>query len=76
MSRRILITGATSGLGRELALQLARESDALALTGRREERLRQVADCVRTLGGHRRFRISDVEKILAGGTADERILDE
>ncbi|MBI5200300.1 MAG: SDR family NAD(P)-dependent oxidoreductase, partial [Elusimicrobia bacterium] len=36
---RVLITGATSGLGREMALQLAREGARLALTGRRKELL-------------------------------------
>jgi len=49
--RRVLITGATSGLGRELALQLAQEGCRLALTGRREERLRDVARAVEAAGG-------------------------
>jgi len=50
MTRRVLITGATSGLGRELALQLAREGCRLALTGRREGRLSETAQAVRSLG--------------------------
>ncbi|MBI5244392.1 MAG: SDR family NAD(P)-dependent oxidoreductase [Elusimicrobia bacterium] len=49
--RRVLITGATSGLGRELALQLAREGCRLALTGRREERLKETARAVSSAGG-------------------------
>jgi len=48
---RVLITGATSGLGRELAVQLAHEGCRLALTGRREERLREIAQAVRDAGG-------------------------
>jgi short-subunit dehydrogenase len=40
---RILITGASSGLGREMALQLARLSAQLWLTGRDAGRLQQIA---------------------------------
>ena len=43
---RVLITGATSGLGREMALQLARKGAKLALTGRREDRLKEVAAAI------------------------------
>jgi NAD(P)-dependent dehydrogenase (short-subunit alcohol dehydrogenase family) len=49
--RRVLVTGATSGLGREMALQLALEGCRLALTGRREERLKEVCGLVRSAGG-------------------------
>ena len=38
-----LITGASSGLGEEFALQLARENYDLVLTARREDRLKAVA---------------------------------
>jgi len=47
---RVLITGATSGLGTELAVQLARRGWKLALTGRREEKLRQAAAAAATAG--------------------------
>jgi NAD(P)-dependent dehydrogenase (short-subunit alcohol dehydrogenase family) len=49
--RRVLVTGATSGLGRELAIQLAKEGCRLALTGRREDRLRETARAVQAAGG-------------------------
>jgi len=39
-----LITGASSGLGEEFALQLAREKRDLVLVARREDRLRAVAE--------------------------------
>lgn len=49
--RRVLITGATSGLGREMALQLARRGCRLALTGRRERELDEAARAVGEVGG-------------------------
>ncbi len=39
---KILVTGATSGLGREMALQLAARGDAIIASGRREKRLKEL----------------------------------
>jgi len=50
VSHRVLITGATSGLGKELAMQLANEGFMLALTGRREDRLNELAQTVKDVG--------------------------
>lgn len=50
-STRVLITGATSGLGFEMARQLARRGFRLALTGRREELLQKAAKEIEGLGG-------------------------
>jgi short-subunit dehydrogenase len=63
MSHRVLITGATSGLGKELAMQLAGEGFRLALTGRREQRLKELAQAVKDAGA------GDV-LALAGDVAD------
>jgi len=49
--KRVLITGATSGLGRETAIQLARRGWKIAVTGRRAENLAEVAAAVRKAGG-------------------------
>ncbi len=48
--RTILITGATSGLGRGLALELARGGNRLVVTGRREALLESLAVEVRARG--------------------------
>lgn len=50
-NRSILLTGAGSGIGRALALELARYSPRLALVGRRPEPLEEVAALVREKGG-------------------------
>lgn len=42
--RRAVVMGATSGLGMHVALALARQGWQVAIAGRREERLRQVAE--------------------------------
>ena len=43
MTRRILITGASSGIGRALALAYAHDRASLVLLGRDEDRLQQTA---------------------------------
>lgn len=40
--KNILITGATSGIGRELALQLAEAGNKVGLMGRRAEKLESI----------------------------------
>jgi len=42
--RTVLLTGATGGLGREIALAVARREGRLLLSARREEALRELAD--------------------------------
>ncbi|MBI3297520.1 MAG: SDR family NAD(P)-dependent oxidoreductase [Elusimicrobia bacterium] len=51
MNRRVLVTGATSGLGKELAVQLARRGWKVALTGRRQAQLDEAAAAVKAAGG-------------------------
>lgn len=50
LSRTVLITGATSGIGRSLALRSAREGVTLALLGRDQERLASIAQECAALG--------------------------
>jgi NAD(P)-dependent dehydrogenase (short-subunit alcohol dehydrogenase family) len=46
-----VVTGASSGIGRATALELARQGVAVALGARREERLREVVDGIESKGG-------------------------
>ncbi len=55
-----LIVGASSGIGRSLALTLAREGKHVALVGRNEERLGRVAREVDMFGGTPLALVSDV----------------
>jgi short-subunit dehydrogenase len=60
---RVLITGATSGLGREMAVQLARRQGAkIAITGRRLEMLTETEKLVKAAGAEC--------LALCGGVAD------
>lgn len=59
MEIRVLITGASSGLGREMAIQLARSKARVAITGRREEKLRETAGLVERAGGEALVLVGD-----------------
>ena len=48
--RTALVTGASSGIGRAIALELGREGVRLAITGRRRENLEEVAKQVAAMG--------------------------
>src|SRR5271155_2318171 len=49
-NRRILITGASSGIGRLLAEQLAQQGARLALAARPEDKLQEIASQLKTAG--------------------------
>lgn len=49
--KTVIVTGATSGIGREIAVLFAREGANVVVTGRREERLALLAEEIRAAGG-------------------------
>ena len=51
--RRVLVTGASSGIGRELATVLAARGARVAVVARREDRLNTLAAKIEEDGGHR-----------------------
>ena len=59
-SSTYLVVGASSGIGRSLALALAREGQHVALVGRSEERMARVAREVVMFGGAPLVLVSDV----------------
>jgi short-subunit dehydrogenase len=59
-ARRILVTGASSGIGRALALRYAQEGRSLALFGRDAARLAAVAAQCRAKGAETAVTIADV----------------
>lgn len=58
--RRALVTGASSGIGRALAIELARQGANLVLLARRQERLEEVAQQVAAVGRRAVLVVGDV----------------
>ena len=48
---RAIITGASSGIGRALAIEMARQGAKLVVTARREDRLNELVEAIRADGG-------------------------
>jgi short-subunit dehydrogenase len=67
---RALVTGASSGIGRSLALRLAREGARVALVARRKDELESLAGEIRAQGGEAAVLPCDVsDPISAADTA-------
>ena len=68
--RHALVTGAGSGIGRVIALELAKAGHAVSLAGRRAEPLDVVADEIRGAGGQalvlQGFDVTDQGSVTAG----------
>ncbi|MGW1495736.1 SDR family NAD(P)-dependent oxidoreductase [Streptomyces sp. NPDC002402] len=80
MNRRLegtvaLVTGASSGIGHATALELAREGAAVALVGRREDRLTGLAAEITGAGGKALVVPADVTTAQAAAEAVERTVE-
>jgi NAD(P)-dependent dehydrogenase (short-subunit alcohol dehydrogenase family) len=74
--RRIVVTGASSGIGRAFALQAAEAGAQMVLVARRAEELERVAEeCVQR-GGRARVRAADLADPAASRRLAETILRE
>ena len=69
-SQRIIIVGATSGIGREVALLLLKEGHQLGLAGRREEQLKELQ---KLAPDHICIRSIDIRREEAANQLDELI---
>lgn len=58
--KRVFITGASSGIGRALALHLTRRRAAVGLIARRRELLQQLVGEIRSAGGSAEYATADV----------------
>ncbi|GAA4628159.1 SDR family NAD(P)-dependent oxidoreductase [Actinoallomurus vinaceus] len=70
-----LVTGASSGIGHATALELAREGASVALVGRREDRLTDLAAQISDAGGRALVVPADITDAQAATEAVERTVE-
>lgn len=71
----ILITGASSGIGRAMAVELGRRGARVGLTARRADELLKVADEVERAGGKALAHAADVRNTVEMNGVAERVQD-
>jgi NAD(P)-dependent dehydrogenase (short-subunit alcohol dehydrogenase family) len=74
--RTAVITGASKGLGKAMALALAREGAKLALVSRNNEQLQTVADEVRRLGSEAEVFVADVTDESQVGRLERELISK
>ncbi|MEV0181651.1 SDR family NAD(P)-dependent oxidoreductase [Streptomyces sp. NPDC050625] len=70
-----LVTGASSGIGHATALQLSREGASVALVGRREDRLTDLAGEITAAGGQALVVPADITDAQAAAEVVERTVE-
>jgi len=70
-----MVTGASSGIGHATALELAREGSTVALVGRREDRLTDLAGMITRAGGNALVVAADMSQARAAAEAVDRTVD-
>ena len=74
--KRILVTGASSGIGRELALKIGEAGGEVMLVSRTREKLEEVAEEVRQLGGRAHVHPADLSELDEIDRLAQEVLDE
>ena len=74
--RRALVTGASSGIGRALAVEVARDGGDVVLVARRRGELEEVADEVRSLGREAEVLVADLTDAADLERVAERLADD
>ncbi|REJ78447.1 MAG: SDR family NAD(P)-dependent oxidoreductase [Acidobacteria bacterium] len=75
-NKKIFLTGASSGIGSEMAVQMARKGAVLGLLARRESELEKVAEAVIAEGGEARVFPGDVTDMQNVKAAVDAFKDE
>ncbi len=58
----ILVTGASSGIGKAIAEKAAEHGAKIVLAARREEKLKEIANGIKERGGEAIYKTTDVSK--------------
>ena len=73
---RSLVTGASGGIGRAIALELARQGSRVVLVARREEEINRVAEEIAAFGGQAEYVSGDVTDRAVRRAALERAKEQ